>query len=44
LEWPNGFGTHLDGADGESAVIRHKPRLVTDDMVASRLAVIRGVG
>jgi DNA-binding transcriptional LysR family regulator len=34
----------LDGVDGASAVIRHKPRFVTEDMVALRLAVIRGVG
>jgi DNA-binding transcriptional LysR family regulator len=34
----------LDGAGGASAVIRHKPRFVTEDMVALRLAAMRGVG
>jgi DNA-binding transcriptional LysR family regulator len=34
----------LDGPDGASAVIRHRPRLVTEDMVALRLAVLGGVG
>jgi DNA-binding transcriptional LysR family regulator len=34
----------LDGPDGASAVIRHKPRFVTEDMVALRLAALGGVG
>jgi len=34
----------LDGPDGATAVIRHRPRLVTEDMVALRLAALRGVG
>ncbi|VVP65164.1 HTH-type transcriptional regulator DmlR [Pseudomonas fluorescens] len=34
----------LLGADGASAVIRHAPRMVTDDLLALRHAVIAGVG
>ena len=34
----------LFGADGASAVIRHAPRMVTDDLLALRHAVIAGVG
>ena len=34
----------LDGPDGASAVIRHRPRFVTEDMVALRLAALGGVG
>lgn len=34
----------LRGPDGAVAVIRHKPRLVTEDMVALRLATVRGLG
>jgi len=34
----------LDGPDGAAAAIPHKPRLVTEDMVALRLAALRGVG
>ena len=34
----------LDGPDGATATIRHKPRFVTEDMVALRLAALRGVG
>lgn len=34
----------LDGPDGATAIIRHRPRLVTEDMVALRLAALRGVG
>jgi DNA-binding transcriptional LysR family regulator len=35
---------HLDGPDGATATVRHRPRLVTEDMVALRLAALRGVG
>ncbi|HEF4761190.1 TPA: LysR family transcriptional regulator [Pseudomonas putida] len=34
----------LLGDDGASAVIRHAPRMVTDDLLALRHAVIAGVG
>ncbi len=34
----------LDGLDGATATVRHKPRFVTEDMVALRLAALRGVG
>lgn len=34
----------LDGPGGAVSTIRHKPRFVTDDMVALRLAALRGVG
>jgi DNA-binding transcriptional LysR family regulator len=30
--------------DGATATIRHTPRFVTEDMVALRLAALRGVG
>jgi len=34
----------LHGPAGASAAIRHRPRFVTEDMVALRLAALRGVG
>jgi len=34
----------LLGADGASAVIRHSPRMVTDDLLALRHAVLEGIG
>ena len=34
----------LDGPDGAVSTIRHKPRFVTEDMVALRLTALRGVG
>ncbi|WP_223506373.1 LysR family transcriptional regulator [Pseudomonas sp. GL-RE-29] len=34
----------LLGADGASATIRHTPRMVTDDLMALRHAVVAGVG
>lgn len=34
----------LDGPEGATATIRHTPRFVTEDMVALRLAALRGVG
>ena len=34
----------LIGPDGATAVIRHKPRLITEDMVALRFAALRGIG
>ncbi|WP_168213196.1 MULTISPECIES: LysR substrate-binding domain-containing protein [unclassified Bradyrhizobium] len=34
----------LDGPGGAVSTIRHKPRFVTEDMVALRLAALRGVG
>lgn len=35
---------HLEGPDGATANIRHKPRLVTEDMTALRLAALHGIG
>ena len=34
----------LEGPDGVQAVIHHRPRLVSDDMIALRRAAIAGVG
>lgn len=34
----------LDGPDGAAAAVHHRPRLVTDDMTALRLAALAGVG
>lgn len=34
----------LDGRDGATATVRHKPRFVTEDMVALRLAALSGTG
>jgi DNA-binding transcriptional LysR family regulator len=34
----------LFGADGSSAVIRHAPRMVTDDLLALRHAAVAGIG
>ncbi len=34
----------LHGPDGATATVRHTPRFVTEDMVALRLAALRGVG
>ena len=34
----------LLGANGASAVIRHSPRMVTDDLLALRHAVLEGIG
>lgn len=34
----------LDGPDGATSAIRHRPRFVTEDMVALRLAALRGAG
>jgi DNA-binding transcriptional LysR family regulator len=34
----------LDGPDGATSTIRHRPRFITEDMVALRLAALRGVG
>ncbi|MBW0369151.1 LysR family transcriptional regulator [Ensifer adhaerens] len=34
----------LDGPNGATAIVRHRPRLVTEDMVALRLAALNGVG
>jgi DNA-binding transcriptional LysR family regulator len=34
----------LDGREGAVSTIRHRPRFVTEDMVALRLAALRGVG
>ena len=34
----------LSGPDGAVATIHHQPRLVTDDMIALRLAALSGVG
>jgi len=34
----------LNGPDGRGVVVTHTPRLVTDDMMALRLAALAGVG
>ncbi|MGH7079223.1 MAG: LysR substrate-binding domain-containing protein [Acetobacteraceae bacterium] len=34
----------LDGPDGATAAIHHRPRFVTEDMVALRLAAVSGIG
>ena len=34
----------LDGPDGATAQVAHRPRLVTDDLIQMRLAALRGVG
>ncbi|EDP64855.1 Trancriptional regulatory protein, LysR family [alpha proteobacterium BAL199] len=47
LSWGASRQTHewsLEGPDGATAIVRHNPRLVTEDMVALRLAALRGVG
>lgn len=47
LAWNPGRPEHdwrLEGKDGATAIVRHRPRLVTEDMVALRLAALRGVG
>jgi DNA-binding transcriptional LysR family regulator len=35
---------HLDGPEGATSTVRHRPRFVTEDMVALRLAALRGAG
>lgn len=47
LAWNPGGVEHewdIQDADGMSTTIRHRPRFVTEDMVALRLAALRGVG
>lgn len=47
LDWQRADGQHrwcLDGPDGASTRVDHKPRLVTDDMVALRHAALQGLG
>ncbi|MGH7068965.1 MAG: LysR substrate-binding domain-containing protein [Acetobacteraceae bacterium] len=47
LAWDPASTDHewrLDGPDGAVATIRHRPRFVTEDLVALRLAALRGVG
>ena len=34
----------LEGPDGATATIGHRPRLITDDMVQMRIAALRGIG
>jgi len=34
----------LDGPDGTTATIAHRPRFATEDMMALRLAALRGIG
>jgi DNA-binding transcriptional LysR family regulator len=34
----------LEGPDGQSAVVKHRPRLITDDLAQMRMAALRGVG
>lgn len=38
------YAWELQGPDGARAAVRHKPRLVTDDLVALRQAALNGVG
>lgn len=40
----DGHEWRLEGPDGARALIRHKPRLITDDMTALRSAALAGVG
>jgi DNA-binding transcriptional LysR family regulator len=34
----------LDGPDGATSTVRHRPRFITEDMVALRFAALRGAG
>lgn len=34
----------LEGPDGATALVAHRPRLITDDMIQMRLAALRGIG
>ncbi len=38
------YAWQLEGPDGASALIQHRPRLVTDDLTALRQAAVAGVG
>jgi DNA-binding transcriptional LysR family regulator len=47
LSWGSPLEPHewrLAGPDGAEAIVRHSPRLVTEDLVAMRCAALRGVG
>jgi DNA-binding transcriptional LysR family regulator len=47
LAWEATHASHewsLDGPGGASAIIPHRPRLVTEDMVALRQAALAGIG
>ncbi|WP_315926689.1 LysR family transcriptional regulator [Mesorhizobium sp. SP-1A] len=47
LAWGAPSGGHqwrLEGPDGATAVVPHAPRLITEDMVALRQAVLAGIG
>jgi DNA-binding transcriptional LysR family regulator len=47
MTWGSPNDTHewrLGGPDGATATIHHEPRFITEDMVALRLAALRGVG
>jgi len=47
LSWGGPHHSHewlLKGPDGADAIVRHQPRLVTEDMVALRHAALEGVG
>ena len=47
LSWGGPHQSHewrLTGPGGAEAVIRHQPRLVTEDMVALRHAALEGIG
>lgn len=47
LAWNIGVGEHewiLDGRDGAQALVRHRPRLVTEDMISLLRAARAGVG
>lgn len=47
LAWEPAHNDHewcLDGPGGATAAIPHKPRLVTEDMVALRMAALGGIG
>ncbi len=38
------YSWQLEGPDGAAMAVRHTPRLVTDDMIALKLAAMAGVG
>lgn len=46
LDWgpPRDHAWCLDGPNGASAQVTHRPRFITDDMTALRQAALRGVG
>lgn len=46
LDWgpPRDHVWQLEGPDGATAQVRHRPRYITDDMTALRHAALKGVG